>query len=244
MLHSEGPADLVLTGGHVHTVDPGRPRAEAVAIRGERVVAVGSAADIAGLVGPRTRVIDLAGRLLIPGFQDAHVHPILAGVDQLDCDVRDAIGREGVLARIRAFAEANPDLDWIIGSGWYMADFQNGTPRREDLDAIVPDRPAFLPNRDGHSAWVNSRALELAGIDRDTPDPDDGRIERDADGTATGTLHEGAAGLVERLVPAPTDDKRLAGLRGAQAYLHSLGITAWQDAIVTPGDATIYRQAV
>ncbi|MEA2546168.1 MAG: hypothetical protein QOI09_1441 [Chloroflexota bacterium] len=244
MLHSEGPADLVLTGGHVHTVDPGRPRAEAVAIRGERVVAVGSAADIAGLAGPRTRVIDLAGRLLIPGFQDAHVHPILAGVDQLDCDVRDAIGREGVLARIRAFAEANPDLDWIIGSGWYMADFQNGTPRREDLDAIVPDRPAFLPNRDGHSAWVNSRALELAGIDRDTPDPDDGRIERDADGTATGTLHEGAAGLVERLVPAPTDDKRLAGLRGAQAYLHSLGITAWQDAIVTPGDATIYRQAV
>jgi predicted amidohydrolase YtcJ len=244
MLHSEGPADLVLTGGHVHTVDPGRPRAEAVAIRGERVVAVGSAADIAGLAGPRTRVIDLAGRLLIPGFQDAHVHPILAGVDQLDCDVRDAIGREGVLARIRAFAEANPDLDWIIGSGWYMADFQNGTPRREDLDAIVPDRPAFLPNRDGHSAWVNSRALELAGIDRDTPDPDDGRIERDTDGTATGTLHEGAAGLVERLVPAPTDDKRLAGLRGAQAYLHSLGITAWQDAIVTPGDATIYRQAV
>ena len=244
MLHPEGPADLVLTGGHVHTVDPGRPRAEAVAIRGERIVAVGSVADVADLVGPRTRVVDLAGRLLIPGFQDAHVHPISGGVDQLDCDVREAVGREGVLARIRAFAAANPDLDWIIGSGWYMADFEHGTPRREDLDMVVPDRPALLPNRDGHSTWVNSRALELAGIDRDTPDPDDGRIERDADGSPTGTLHEGAGRLVERLVPGPTDDKLLAGLRRAQSYLHSLGITAWQDAIVTPREEGVYRRAV
>ncbi len=243
MLHSEGPADLLLTGGHVHTVDPGRPRAEAVAIRAERIVAIGSAAEVADLVGSRTRVIDLAGRLLIPGFQDAHVHPISAGVDQLDCDVRDAIGRDGVLATIRAFAEANPELDWIVGSGWSMADFENGTPRREDLDMIVPDRPALLPNRDGHSTWVNSRALELAGIDRDTPDPDDGRIERDADGSPAGALHEGAGRLVERLLPAPTDDKLLAGLRRAQAYLHSLGITAWQDAIVTPRDGAVYRRA-
>jgi predicted amidohydrolase YtcJ len=243
MTHPEGPADLVLTGGHVHTVDPGRARAEAVAVRNERIVAVGSVADVADRIGPRTRVVDLAGRLLIPGFQDAHVHPISAGVDQLDCDVRDAIGRDGVLAAIRAFAKANPDLDWIVGSGWSMADFEHGTPRREDLDAIVPDRPAFLPNRDGHSIWVNTRALELAGLDRDTPDPADGRIERDQDGTPTGTLHEGAGSLVERLLPPITEAKLLAGLRRAQAYLHSLGITAWQDAIVRPVDQSIYRRA-
>ena len=243
MPHHEGPADLVLTGGHVHTVDPAVPRAEAVAVRGERIAAVGLVGEIAGLIGPRTRVVDLAGRLLVPGFQDAHVHPISGGIDRSQCDVRESRGRDAVLATIRAYAEANPDVPWIIGSGWYMADFPNGTPRREDLDAVVPDRPAFLPNRDGHSTWVNSRALELAGIDRDTADPADGRIERDPDGTPAGTLHEGAAELVERLMPAPGPDDMLAGLRLAQAYLHSLGITAWQDAIVRPEDHAIYRRA-
>jgi predicted amidohydrolase YtcJ len=243
MSNHEGPADLVLTGGHVHTVDPLQPRAEAVAVSGERIVAVGSVADVAPLIGPRTRVVDLRGRLLLPGFQDAHIHPISGGIDRSQCDVRESRGRAAVLATIRAYAAAHPDEPWIIGSGWYMADFPNGTPRREDLDAAVPDRPAFLPNRDGHSTWVNSRALELAGVDRDTADPADGRIERDPDGTPTGTLHEGAANLVERLIPVPGPDEMLAGLRLAQAYLHSLGITAWQDAIVRPEDQAVYRRA-
>ncbi len=243
MTQSGGPADLVLTGGHVHTVDPARPRAEAVAVRGERIVAVGSAADAHDWIGPRTRVVDLAGRLLLPGFQDAHVHPISGGVDRLQCDVREARGRSGVLETIRAFVATHPDDEWIIGSGWYMADFENGTPRREDLDAIVSDRPAVLPNRDGHSTWVNSRALELAGIDRDTPDPSDGRIERDPDGTPTGTLHEGASAAVDRLMPEVTPEMMGRGLRLAQEYLHSLGITAWQDAIVRPEDQAVYRAA-
>ncbi len=243
MMNPAAPADLVLTGGHVHTVDPGRPRAEAVAVAGERIVAVGSARDVAAWIGPATRVVDLGGRLLLPGFQDAHVHPIFAGIDRLECDLREARGRDGVLATIRAYVAGHPDDAWIVGSGWYMADFEHGTPRREDLDAIVSDRPAFFPNRDGHSTWVNSRALELAGIDRDTPDPDDGRIERDPDGTPTGTLHEGAAHAVERLMPEATPARMREGLRIAQAYLHSLGITAWQDAIVSPEDQTVYRAA-
>ena len=243
MSNHEGPADLVLTGGHVHTVDVSQPWAEAVALRGERIAAVGSTADVGELIGPRTRVIDLTGRLLLPGFQDAHVHPISGGIDRLTCDVRESRGRDGVLATIRAYVDANPDLPWIIGSGWYMADFERGTPRREDLDAIVSGRPAFLPNRDGHSTWVNSKALEIAGVDRDTPDPADGRIERDPDGTPTGTLHEGAAELVERLTPVPGPDVMLAGLHLGQAYLHSLGITAWQDAIVRPEDQATYRRA-
>lgn len=240
----EGAADLVLTGGHVHTVDARHPRADAVAVRGERIVAVGSAADVSALIGPGTRVIELRGRLLVPGFQDAHIHPISAGVHRLQCDVREARGgRDDVLATIREYVAAHPDDQWIIGSGWSMADFPNGVPRREDLDAIVPDRPAFLPNRDGHSAWVNTKALDLAGVDRDTPDPDDGRIERDPDGTATGALHEGAMALVGRLVPPDSDRLLLDGLRLAQGYLHSLGITAWQDAIVEPRNQAIYRTA-
>jgi predicted amidohydrolase YtcJ len=243
MTEATGPADLVLTGGHVHTVDAARPRAEAVAVRGERIVAVGTAAEVGQWIGPRTRVVDLNGRLLLPGFQDVHIHPIFAGVDRLQCDVREARGRDGVLETIRTYVATHPDEEWIIGSGWYMADFENGTPRREDLDAIVADRPAFFPNRDGHSTWVNSKALELAGIDRDTPDPDDGRIERDPDGTPTGTLHEGAARQVERLMPEVTADLMTDGLRLAQAYLHSLGITAWQDAIVRPEDQAVYRAA-
>jgi len=236
-------ADVVLTGGRVHTVDDSRSTAEAVAVREERIVAVGTAADIAPLIGPRTRVVDLGGRLLVPGFQDAHIHPISGGIDRIECDVRESRGRDGVLATIRAYADRHPHDPWIIGSGWYMADFENGTPRREDLDAIVPDRPVFLPNRDGHSAWVNTRTLELAGIDRNTPDPGDGRIERDPDGTPTGTLHEGATELVERLIPVPGPDKKLAALRLAQAYLHSLGITAWQDASVDASGQATYRRA-
>jgi predicted amidohydrolase YtcJ len=236
-------ADLVLSGGRVHTVDESRPTAEAVAVRGERVVAVGTATDIGALIGPRTRVVDLRGRLLVPGFQDAHVHPISGGIDRVQCDVRESRGRVAVLAAIRAYADRHPDEPWIIGSGWYMADFENGTPRREDLDAIVPDRPVFLPNRDGHSAWVNTKSLELASVNRDTADPADGRIERDPDGAPTGTLHEGAVDLVERLLPSTTDEQRDEGLRLGQAYLHSLGITAWQDAIVPPAEQAAYRRA-
>ena len=116
-----------------------------------------------------------------------------------------------------------------------MADFPGGTPRREDLDRIVPDRPVFLSNRDGHGAWVNSKALELAGISVSTMDPSDGRFERDPDGSPTGTLHEGAMDLVERHLPDDTPADLEAALRLGQAYLHSLGITAWQDAIVRPG---------
>ncbi|HSL34903.1 MAG TPA: amidohydrolase, partial [Candidatus Limnocylindrales bacterium] len=236
-------ADLILSGGHVHTVDPARPAAEAVAVRAGRIAAVGSATEIDTMRGPRTRVVDLAGGMLVPGFQDAHVHPLTGGMDRMQCDLRESRGRPGVLAAIRDYVERHPELEWIVGSGWYMADFPNGTPRREDLDAIVPNRPAFFPNRDGHSTWVNSRALELAGIDARTPDPADGRIERDPDGTPTGTLHEGAADAVERLLPVPTDDDWLEAFRIGQAYLQSLGITAWQDAIVDRRGEAVYRRA-
>jgi predicted amidohydrolase YtcJ len=233
-------ADIVLTGGRVHTVDPRRPQAQAIAVRDGRIVAVGSERDVKSLVGPSTRVVDLADRMVLPGFQDAHVHPVHGGLNRLRCDLRGARGREGCLELIAAYARAHPDRPWIVGGGWYMDDFPRGTPLGDDLDAIVPDRPVYLENRDGHGAWVNSRALEIAGIDASTPDPADGRIERDADGQPSGTLHEGAAEMVRTHVPDPTPDELVEGLRIGQQYLHSLGITAWQDAIVEDAEFGAY----
>jgi predicted amidohydrolase YtcJ len=210
--------------GHRH-----RPGVGAIVTDG-RVVQVAPDAD---LDVPRgAEVVDLRGGLLLPGFQDAHVHPVQGGLERLRCDLSQIDTREGYLAAIRAYADANPDRLWIGGGGWSMTVFGPEGPTAAELDEVVPDRPVFLPNRDHHGGWVNSRALELAGIDRHTPDPVDGRIERDADGNPTGTLHEGAMHLVETLVTDTTDDEYYQAFLNAQAYLHSLGITAWQEAIL------------
>ncbi|MFD5791951.1 amidohydrolase [Streptomyces diastatochromogenes] len=222
-------ADLLFTGGPVLT--PEGRTATAAAVTGGRITAVGHG-EVREQAGPRTEVVDLAGRLLLPGFQDAHVHPVPAGLELSQCDLTGRTTAEGTVAAVRAYAEAHPEREWILGGGWSMEAFEGGTPTKELLDAVVPDRPVYLPNRDHHGAWVNSRALELAGIDRDTPDPADGRIERDASGEPSGTLQEGAMQLVGRLTPPATGADRLAALLHAQRHLHALGITAWQDALV------------
>ncbi|MEU2309765.1 amidohydrolase [Streptomyces misionensis] len=224
-------ADLVFTGGPVHTGSPARSRATSVAVRGERVVAVGHD-EVRELIGPRTEVVDLAGRLLVPGFQDAHAHPVGGGLEMGQCDLSGAATRAEYRERITAYARAHPDAEWITGGGWAMEAFPGGLPTAAELDDLVSDRPVYLVNRDHHGAWVNSRALERAGLDARTPDPSDGRIERHPDGTPTGMLQEGAANLVGRLVPQVTREERVAGLLRAQQLLHSLGITAWQDALL------------
>ncbi|WEO93825.1 amidohydrolase [Streptomyces sp. FXJ1.172] len=221
--------DLLFTGGPVLT--PEGRTASAVAVTGDRITAVGHD-EVRELAGPRTEVVDLAGRLLLPGFQDAHVHPVPAGLELAQCDLTGATTAEESVAAVRAYAEAHPEQEWILGGGWSMEAFAGGTPTKELLDAVVADRPVYLPNRDHHGAWVNSRALQLAGIGRDTPDPADGRIERDASGEPAGTLQEGAMQLVGRLTPPATAADRLAALLRAQRHLHALGITAWQDALV------------
>jgi predicted amidohydrolase YtcJ len=220
-------ADLIFTGGAVFA--PGRPTA--VAVTGERITAVGDD-GVRDLTGPRTEVVDLAGRLLLPGFQDAHVHPLPAGLELSRCDLTGTRTAGETVAAVRAYADAHPEQEWITGGGWSMEAFEGGTPTRELLDAVVPDRPVYLPNRDHHGAWVNSLALKLAGVDRDTPDPADGRFERDATGEPTGMLQEGAMEYVGRLTPPATAADRLAALLFAQRRLHALGITAWQDALV------------
>jgi predicted amidohydrolase YtcJ len=224
-------ADLVFTGGPVHLGNAVHSRATAVAVTGERIMAVGHA-EVTELVGPGTEVVDLGGRLLIPGFQDAHVHPVGGGLELGACDLTGAVTLEEYRQRISAYAAANPDATWITGGGWSMETFPGGIPDRLILDELVPDRPVFLPNRDHHGGWANTRALEIAGIDAQTPDPVDGRIEREPDGTPIGALQEGAMQLVAKHVPAATEDDLVAGLLRAQNLLHSLGITAWQDALV------------
>lgn len=169
---------------------------------------------------------------LSPGFTDAHVHPIQGGLERLRCDLSEVDTREQYLARIKEYADAHPGREWILGGGWAMPAFPGGTPTAADLDSVVPDRPVFLPNRDHHGAWVNSRALAIAGIDEHTPDPPDGRIERDADGRPSGTLHEGATALVSRYVPRTSGEEYYAALLEGQSFLHSVGVTSWQDAIV------------
>lgn len=224
-------ADLVFTHGPVHTGDSARTRASSLAVTGERIMAVGHD-EVRELVGPRTEVVDLSGKLLLPGFQNAHIHAVYGGMELAECDLSGTVGVDEYLRRIREFADDHPESTWITGGGWSLESFEGGLPNRQLLDSVVPDRPVYLVNRDHHGAWANTRALELAGVTRDTPDPADGRIEREVDGTPSGVLQEGATGLVARLVPAKTAADRLDGLLRAQRLLHSLGITGWQDALL------------
>ncbi|SEM48308.1 amidohydrolase [Streptacidiphilus jiangxiensis] len=223
--------DFLFVGGPVITMDAARTRATAVAVSGQRVLAVGHD-DLLDLAGPETEIVDLRGRALLPGFQDAHVHAVYGGVEMGECDLSGATDLGEYRRRLATYAATHPAQPWITGAGWAMEAFEGGRPSRAQLDEVVPDRPVFLLNRDHHGAWANSLALELAGIGRDTPDPADGRIEREPDGTPSGMLQEGATNLVARIVPKVTVEDRVKGLLRAQAHLHGLGITAWQDAIL------------
>ncbi len=232
-------ADLVLAKAALYR--NGRSKPGWLAIAGGRIAALGSEEDVRPFVGQRTEVIDLDGHMVVPGFQDAHVHPEHGGSARLQVNLHEIRGRQAYENVISAYAREHPERPWIVGSGWSLDDFPRGTPHRSILDAIVPDRPVYLRNRDGHGAWVNSRALEMAGISGDTPDPSHGRIERDEDGSPQGTLHESAMFMVGDLVPQPTQADIEAGLLEGQRYLHSLGITAWQDAWVEPPALAAYR---
>jgi predicted amidohydrolase YtcJ len=227
-------ADLVLTGGRIARMDAARSWASALAVRNGRIVAVGPDTAVRGHVGPKTRVIELRGRTVTPGFGDAHVHPVHGGLARLRCELHDSRGLDTYLEIVATYARTHPEVAWIQGGGWSMDDFPGGVPSRADLDRVSPDRPVFLTSRDGHSAWVNTKALELAGITARTPDPVDGRFDREPDGTPSGGVQEGAQNLIEQFLPDTSAAELEAALGLAQTFLHSLGITTWQDAIITP----------
>ncbi len=231
-------ASLAVTGSRIWVGDGSWTHA--LAVRDGMVVALGDA--VSELLGPRTEVLHGLGAMVVPGFQDSHIHAPQAGRNLNNVDLRELVGREAYLEYIAAYVAANPGTEWIVGGGWSMEYFPGGTPHRDDLDAVTGDRPAFLFNRDVHGAWVNSAALRVAGIDATTPDPPDGRYERGADGTPTGMLHEGAAYTYDtRFVPTPTREDYEHAILTAQARLHPLGITGWQDAWVTPETQAAYH---
>lgn len=236
-------ADLVFLGPTVEPITPvAGPAPEALAVTDGRIAAMGRRADLEPLMGPATRVIRLNGETLLPGFQDAHIHPVQGELTAMRCDLSE-LGAAQFHDAIRDYATGHPERTWVVGAGWSVTDFPDAAPRRAELDALVPDRPAFLWSRDGHSAWVNSRALAVAGISADTPDPAGGLIVRDPDGSPSGTLREGAVSLVEAFVPPPSAEEHATALAAVQRRLHAFGITGWQDASVYDSGATA-RQLV
>ncbi len=237
-------ADTVLQHGYVYTVDASRSVAQAVAITDGRIVYVGSDDGAAAFIGDNTRVVDLHGRMLMPGFQDSHIHPIMAGIEASACDLNGLPGIPEYRSKILDYATNNPDVAWILGGGWSMSVFgPGGTPSKSILDELVPDRPVYLSSQDGHTGWANSAALAIAGIDKNTPDPADGRIDRDpVTGEAIGSLQEGAMSLVTEHIPPNSLETRLMGLRYSVDLLNSYGITGIQDAIVYEDDLKAYTE--
>ncbi len=221
------PADLLLTNAAVYTLDRDRPWVEAVAVAGGRIVYAGTAEGAGRFRGPATRTLDLGGRMVLPAFQDSHIHLIEGGVESSQCDLANLQTPAAVFAAIKGYAARNPGAAWITGGRWELPVFPKANPSKEDLDKLVPDRPACLFAADGHSAWVNTRALKLAGVTARTSDPPGGRIERDPrTGEPTGTLRESAAGLVAKLIPEPGPEETLRGLRTGLEMTRRLGITS------------------
>jgi len=232
------PADRVLVGGRVWTADPAHPYVQALGIKGDRILAVGTSDEVRRHIGPATSVLDLHGRFVTPGFNDAHLHFLVVQTVALD----DAPDLETVQRRIRDYATAHRDEPWVTGRGWMYGAFPGGLPTRAQLDAAVADRPAAMTSYDGHTSWVNTKALEQALITRDTPDPDHGVIVRDDKGEPTGVLKESAARLVARKIPPPSESARLQALRARLAEAVSYGLTSAQNATLAAADLPVYER--
>ena len=256
-LRRTGPADLLITGGRVFQAYRPRELVPYGSDLGPRPVGAPNALAVVGGTiawigrddealrdwrGPRTEVVDARGGLITAGFDDAHIH-VVGGAQELDRVDLFQLGSVGAMgSAIGRHAAANPTDAWVLGRGWMYVPFPGGLPTRQQLDAVVPDRPAFMGCYDGHTGWANSAALRLAGIDRDTPDPWDGIIVRDpATGEATGALKEGAQRLVTRRIPVPSEADTRDAMRRTFTAMHAMGVTSVQDAWVDPAELPLWR---
>ena len=240
---SKPTADLIVTNANVWTVDSKLPRAQAVAIIGERIVAVGSQADVQGWRGASTRVIDAGGKLVLPGFNDAHVH-FVSGGQQLDAvDLNDATSAEEFVKRVAQQASKTPKKQWITGGDWDETKWSPAQlPTKEMIDAVTPDNPVFLNRYDGHMSLANSIALRLAGVTASTPDPPGGSIVRDAQGNPTGALKDAAMDYVFKVIPPLSHDQRLHAVQRALSHAASLGVTSVQDMNPEYADIAVYSE--
>lgn len=192
---------------------------------------------------PDARSVNLQGRIVLPGLIDAHGHIHGLGENLVQVDLRGINNRTATVAKVANYADANLELEWVLGRGWNQVNWPTRDyPNRQDLDEVINDRPVFLVRIDAHAAWVNTHALELAGIDKDTPDPDGGQILRDSDGNATGILIDTAMELVRQHIPEPTQEARLQAVNMAQQHLLELGLTQVLDAGASAAQLDDYRQ--
>lgn len=221
-------AEVVLLHGHIYTLDSGHPWAQAVAIRDGKIFALGSDRDIAHYRGASTKVIDAKGRLVLPGFTDCHVHFLDASLAMQQVSLDDAKSVQEIQLRVKAYAAAHPNDRWVLGRGWMYPLFApSGLPDKKYLDEVIPDRPVYLESGDGHSWWANTKALQVANITKDTPNPPGGTIVRDPNtGEATGAIKEDAAdAVVRRAIPEPSRETKLQALRAGIKLANQFGLT-------------------
>lgn len=225
---SPAPADTVILNARIYTMNSKQPWAEGIAIRGEKIVAVGTDREIAAYQGPSTKQIDAGGHLLLPGFTDAHIHFMEGSVNLLHLNLTPARNIPEIQKLVKEFAEKHPGDSWILGRGWTYPTFgPSALPDKKIIDAVVSDRPVYLQAFDGHSWWANSKALQMAGITRETPDPPNGVIVRDAKGDPTGAFKEDAADAVmQKVIPLPTRPERMEALRLGMVEANRAGVTS------------------
>ncbi len=235
-------ADLVVINAKVRTMDKEKPEAEAIAVWSNRIIAVGKNDEIKRLVGKNTRVIDAGGKLILPGFNDSHLHFMEGGASLTSVDLRDAKSPDEFVQRIKEYASKLPKGRWILNGNW---DHEKWTPSilptKEMIDAVTPDNPVFINRLDGHMALANSLALKLAGVDKNTKDVEGGEIVRDADGNPTGILKDAAMNYVYRVIPEPSFEEKLEIAEAATNYAASLGVTSVQD-MSAGTDVGVYQE--
>lgn len=235
-------ADLILLNGFVWTADAKKPRSSAVAIRGNRILAVGEDKEVRAFSSGSTKIVDLGGKFLMPGINDSHTHFLSSSLGMFEVDLNSTANLAEVQARILKFARENPDAPWITGRGWQYTIFPSTLPDRKGIDDVVADRPVFMRAYDGHTAWANSKALELAGVNATTKFTGYGEIVRDAQGNPTGVLKEDAMDLVSSVIPRPSRELKLKALRKGIETAHALGITSIQNASGSIGDVELYDE--
>jgi hypothetical protein len=238
---SPPPADLVFYNGRIWTGIDSLSFVEAIAVKDNRILAMGSSAEIESYRGTKTKSMDLGGKLMIPGFNDAHIHFLGGSMGLLDVDLNDVSSIEELVARIKKFAADHPDRKWITGRGWQYTMFPGGLPGKEYLDSAV-QVPVFVRAYDGHSAWANSAALRAAGINRNTSFDGFGEMVKDPQGEPTGVFKEHAMGLVDIKIPAPSKEEKLAALRLGIKRALSLGITSIANASGDEEELKLYEE--
>jgi hypothetical protein len=240
---AQAPADLVLVNGKIRTVNDKQPEVEAVAVLGNRIAAVGSTEEIRKWVGENTKVIDLQGKRVTPGFNDSHAHFLDGGLGLASVQLRDARTPEEFRDRIRDFAAKSPKGRWILNGNWDHEKWARPLlPTRRLIDSVTPDNPVFINRLDGHMCLANSLALKLAGVTRETPDPPGGTIVRDSNGEPTGVLKDAAMNYVYKVIPKPSEEVMAEAIRAAMRYAAENGVTSVQDMSASPDVFAVYQK--